>query len=174
MIGLFGEALGVNRFVTLTSFTMGFMVLGYIGGIFLIPRVLSQSAALTASAVVGLACTAGAWLSDPGSQAISAAIWGWTGLRPLPDPIFFVAAMGLANALVWPTVWPLALSGLGRFTATGSALLIMAISGGAIIPPVFGWLASTLGDMQPAYLVAVPCYLMILFYAMRGHRIRQW
>lgn len=173
-IGLFGEALGVNRFVTLTSFTMGFMVLGYIGGIFLIPRVLSQSAALTASAVVGLACTAGAWLSDPGSQAISAAIWGWTGLRPLPDPIFFVAAMGLANALVWPTVWPLALSGLGRFTATGSALLIMAISGGAIIPPVFGWLASTLGDMQPAYLVAVPCYLMIMFYAMRGHRIRQW
>lgn len=82
--------------------------------------------------------------------------------------------MGLANALVWPTVWPLALDGLGRHTATGAALLIVAISGGAVIPQIFGWVAGASHDMRPAYLVAIPCYLMIVFYALHGHRMRAW
>ena len=51
--------------------------------------------------------------------------------------ITFVALLGLANALVWPTVWPLALEGLGRQSAQGSALLIMGIAGGALLPLLF-------------------------------------
>ena len=52
--------------------------------------------------------------------------------------VLFVAALGIANALVWPAIWPLALTGLGKFTKTASALLIMAISGGAVLPPLYG------------------------------------
>ena len=49
----------------------------------------------------------------------------------------FVAALGFANAMMWPAIFPLAIKGLGRFTETGSALLIMGIAGGAIIPQLF-------------------------------------
>jgi FHS family L-fucose permease-like MFS transporter len=90
----------------------------------------------------------------------------------VPNPVFFVALMGLAHALVWPSVWPLALEGLGKFTAQGSALLIMGISGGAILPFGFGLLAET-GSLQNAYWIAMPCYLFI-FYALKGHKMRRW
>ena len=173
-IGLFGQSLGMGRFAVLTSFTMGFMVFGYIVGILMIPRFVSQSKALAGCAILGLLATAGVMLSSAASTTLSSVVWGWTGLAPVPDPIFFVALMGLANSLVWPTVWPLALRGLGHFTARGSALLIMAIAGGAVVPPLFGWLAAVTGDMQGAYLIAAPLYAILLFYALKGHRIRQW
>lgn len=173
-IGLFGQSLGMSRFAVLTSFTMAFMVIGYVGGVSLIPRLVSQSRALAGCAILGLLATIGVLLSSPNSNAISSAVWGWTGLMTVPDPVFFVAFMGLANSLVWPTVWPLSLQGLGHFTARGSALLIMAIAGGAVIPPLFGWLAGISGDMQGAYLIAAPLYALLLFYALKGHRIRQW
>jgi len=82
--------------------------------------------------------------------------------------------MGLAHALVWPSLWPLALDGVGKFTSQASALLIMGISGGAILPLIFGKLAHVMGDMQIAYWVGLPCYLFILFYALKGHKIKSW
>ncbi|MBS0254428.1 MAG: glucose/galactose MFS transporter [Proteobacteria bacterium] len=165
-IGLFGQSLHLAGFVKLTAYTMGFMVAGYILGAVLIPRWLRPWQALAGSGLLGLACMAGAALGDPGSTLASRLVWGWLGLAPLPDPVFFVAAMGLANAVVWPAVWPMALRNLGSFTATGSALLIMAISGGAIIPQLFGLIARSGAGMQLAYLVAAPCYAMILAYAL--------
>lgn len=173
-IGLFGQSLGMPHFAVLTSFTMCFMVLGYIVGVLLIPRVIGQRRALASCSLFGLAATTGAIVADRGSASISETLWGWTGLMVIPNAIFFVALMGLANALVWPTVWPLALRGLGRFTARGSALLIMAIAGGALIPPMFGLLAGALGDMQPAYVIAAPCYAFLLFYAVKGSQLRRW
>ena len=82
--------------------------------------------------------------------------------------------MGLAHALVWRSIWPLALDGLGKFTAQGSALLIMGISGGAILPLIFGQLSYSTGNIQLAYSVGLPCYLFILFYALKGHKLRSW
>lgn len=169
-IGLFGAELGVSGFATLTSYTMGWMVIGYLLGILLIPTFLSQRSALIASGGVGMLVTLGVLSSSPHSHAISAGLWGWAGLAPLPDPIFFVALMGLANALVWPTVWPLAIAGLGRHTARASAVLIMGIAGGAVIPLLFGVLARG-GNVQHAYAIALPCYAVILFYGWRGCRI---
>lgn len=169
-IGLFGAELGVVGFAKLTSYTMGWMVVGYICGIAFIPRLISQRMALIASGVAGIAVTLAVMGSNPQSTAISQVVWGWTGLPALPDPIFFVSLMGLAHALVWPCVWPLAIDGLGRHTARASAILIMAIAGGAIMPLLFGW-AERSGGIQSAYWVAIPCYAMILFYGWRGHRI---
>ena len=82
--------------------------------------------------------------------------------------------MGLAHALVWPSLWPLALEGLGKHTAKASALLIMGIAGGALLPLLVGRIAHEFGTMQPAYWVCLPCYLFIGFYAVKGHKLQSW
>ncbi len=173
-IASFGAKLNVPHFAVLTSYTMAAMVIGYLIGIAAIPRLFSQGQALTGSAIAGALCILGITLSDPGANGISHMLVGWAGVPTVPNPVMFVALMGAAHALVWPSLWPLALSGLGKFTAQGSALLIMGISGGAILPLVFGKLAQTSGNMQAAYWIGLPCYLYILFYALKGHKMRQW
>ena len=171
-IGLFGQGLGVSHFGSLTSYTMAFMVLGYVLGILLIPRWLTQQQALLLSALSGIGFTCGVLLSPADSLQLSQFVIGWTGAPAVPDPVFYLALLGLANALVWPAVWPLALQGLGRLTATASALLIMGIAGGAVLPLLYGWLAES-GDSQHAYWLLLPCYGMILFYAVKGHKIQR-
>jgi glucose/galactose transporter len=172
-IGLYGQSLHVSHFASLTSYTMVFMVLGYLIGVFFIPRYLSQEKALIGSAVAGIVLLTGVIFGSIESDSISALLWGWSGIATLPNTVTFVALLGMANALVWPTIWPLALEGLGKHTAQGSALLIMAIAGGALLPLVFGKVAQV-GDMQMAYLVGIPSYLFILYYALKGHKLTSW
>lgn len=153
----YGQSLNISIEIakSFTSYTLIAMVVGYIAGIILIPKVLTQRAALLGSAILGLAFTLGA-IRTEGMVSVS-----------------FIAALGLANALVWPAIWPLALDGLGRFIKTGSALLIMAIAGGALLPLVWGKLSDIYSARQ-AYWVLVPCYLIILYYAQRGYKLRKW
>lgn len=172
-IGLAGSELGVEGALGLTSYTMFFMVIGYTLGLVLIPRVLTQHQLLTLSAVLGMLLAVAIPFTDPASDSISAVIWGWTGVTTLPDPLACIALLGLANAIVWPAVWPLALEGLGKFTARGSALLIMGIAGGAVLPMVFGAIADAYGVLN-AYWMTIPCYGFILFYALKGCRIKHW
>lgn len=174
-IGLFGKSLGVSHFGQLTSYTMSFMVLGYIIGILAIPRWISQQAALLISASLGGLLT----LLLTGASGESAAVWGrlfaWTGAPAIPDAVLCVALLGFANAMVWPVIWPLALEGLSlSMTSTGSALLIMGIAGGAILPLGYGALAETSLGAQGAYWLLLPCYLYIVFYAVKGHKLRHW
>jgi len=172
-IGLFGQHLGVENYTSLTSFTMIFMVAGYVVGVVFIPKYLSQDKALVGSALFGILFLLGVVFSSQ-NQAISEILWGWSGIRTLPNSVTFVALLGFANALVWPTIWPLALEGLGKYTAQGSALLIMAIAGGAVLPLLFGKIAQISSDMQSSYLLGVVCYAFILFYALKGHKISSW
>jgi glucose/galactose transporter len=153
----YGLSIGIemSKAKAFTSYVMATMVIGYIIGIFMIPKYMSQRFALQMSAISGLLFTAGALLTS-----------GFTS-------VIFVALFGLSNALVWPAVWPLALHNLGRFIKIGSAMLIMAISGGAIIPLIWGSLSDSIGS-QTAYWVVVPCYLMILFYSVKGYKIKSW
>lgn len=138
-----------------TSYTMVTMVVGYILGILLIPRVISQRKFLFISAILGILFTIGA-VSTTGMTSV-----------------IFVALFGLSNAIVWPAVWPLALHNLGEFINRGSALLIMAIAGGALLPLLWGKL-SDLFSSQQAYWIMLPCYLVILFYALRGYKLTSW
>jgi len=86
-----------------------------------------------------------------------------------------IALLGLANALMWPAIWPLAIEGLGTYTKTGSALLIMGIVGGAVLTPMFGALSeSPAVGSRMALLIFMPCYLFIGWYAMKGHKLRSW
>jgi len=156
---LFGQSqhipLETARYFTI--FTLLAMIIGYILGIYLIPKYLKQDNALRISALLGLVFTVGIIITR-GSLAIG-----------------FLASLGFANAIMWPAMWPLALEGLGKFTKIGSALLIMAIAGGAIIPLFLGKLFDILpGNTQYAYFIAIPCYAYILYYASIGHKIKSW
>ena len=173
-IGLYAQGLGVDDATALTSYTMVFMVISYLIGVFFIPKYLSQEKALVGSALLGIALLLGVAFSSTTSHGISEVLWGWSGIMTLPNSVTFVALLGLANALVWPTIWPLALQDLGRHTAKGSALLIMAIAGGALLPLAFGKLSELSGDMQSTYLYGIVCYLIILFYALKGHKMNAW
>src|SRR5690606_36686679 len=82
----------------------------------------------------------------------------------------FVAALGLANALMWPAIWPLAIEGLGKFTERGSALLIMGIAGGAVIPRLFASLKEHYDFQWTFFLIVLPCYLYILYFSVKGHK----
>ncbi|MBK9148929.1 MAG: sugar MFS transporter [Flavobacteriales bacterium] len=158
-IGVYAGTQGVplSEAKHLTSYTLICMVVGYVIGIALIPRFISQAKALQASALVGLAGTLAA-----------VTIQGY-------GSVLCIALLGLANALVWPAIWPLAIDGLGRHTKTASALLIMAIAGGALLPLAYGALADAprLGP-QLAYLILIPCYLFIGWYSVRGWRLKSW
>lgn len=171
-IGSYGRSIGFSNFSILTSITMACMVFGYFLGIILIPRVISQQNMLLVSAALGVVISLGIVFGNNESTAISSLL-GFLGVPPIPDTILCIALLGLANAIVWPAIWPLALSGLGRYTATGSALLIMAIAGGAVLPVVLG-AVSTFVDRQTAYIVMTPCYLFILYYAAKGYKLRSW
>jgi len=172
-IGLFASNLGVANATSLTSYTMAFMLIGYALGIVLIPRVMSQEFALKASAITGIIFSLLVVFSDTGSIYVSEVLWGWSGIPTLPNTITFIALLGFSNAIVWPAVWPLALEGLGKFTSKGSALLIMGISGGALLPLVYGLLSESING-QSAYWMMIPIYSFILFYALKGHKIKNW
>lgn len=172
----YGQSLGVamESAKYFTSLTMLGMILGYVLGIALIPKVLTQVNALRISAVLGLVFSLGAILT-PASTVITLPFRDLVTFQAvtltIPVTVLYVALLGLANALVWPTMWPLALAGLGKFTKTGSALLIMAIVGGALLPLVYGKLADIF-TTQAAYWICVPSYLIILYYSLHGYRLK--
>ncbi|MEW6994325.1 N-acetylglucosamine MFS transporter NagP [Colwelliaceae bacterium MEBiC 14330] len=176
-IGAFALALGVENYSVMTSYTMGCMVLGYVLGIALIPRFISQQSALMVSAVLGVFLSLGVVFGDNNSFTIANALSFILGGAQLPDTLILIAFLGLANAIVWPAVFPLALSGMGKLTSVGSALLVMGISGGAFGPLFWSLASGSSGqaiDLQGGYIVMLPCYLFILFYAVKGCKMRSW
>jgi len=147
----YGYSQGISLFTAkfFTSFTLGGMLIGYLLGIIFIPNYLSQDKALLISGLAGIIFSCMALVT---SGIVS---------------VIFIAMLGLANALIYPSIWPLALNGLGSFTKIGSSLLIMAIGGGAFLPLLYGRLADWYSPHQ-AYWMLLPCYLTIIFYALIG------
>ncbi len=154
-IGTYGKGFNISSDETkyFTSFTLGAMLIGYIVGLATIPKIISQSTALKLSAILGIVFTFAAALTH-----------GYVS-------VVFVALLGLANALMWPSIWPLAIEGLGKFTEKGSALLIMGIAGGAIIPKIYASLKDEYDFQWTFFALMLPCYIYILFFAQKGHKI---
>jgi len=177
-ISQFGINLNLDYASKLTSYTMAFMVVGYILGILTIPKYISQSKALRVSAILGVIFATGAIFSNPNDSSYFSASLGWLNsfgfinIPLLPNPVFFIALLGLANALMWPAIWPLVLQDLGKYTKIASALLIMGIAGGALIPPTYIKLSMAIG-YQNALWIMVPIYIFILYYATLGYKIRK-
>ncbi|MEY3922169.1 MAG: hypothetical protein RL634_1930 [Bacteroidota bacterium] len=139
-------------------------IIGYIMGIIAIPKYISQVNALRLCTTLGITLT---FLITTNHTEVN--ILG----HHTSISIWFVVLLGLANSLVWAAIWPLALDGLGRFTKLGASLLIMGLSGNALIPLVYGSIADHFG-VQQAYWILLPCYSYLFFYAIKGHKIRKW
>ena len=155
-IGIYSRSLGFGLDQTkyFTSFTLAAMLLGYVLSIALIPKYISQQRFLRYSAILGIVLTLLTYFTS-GSTAVMC-----------------IALLGLANAVMWPAIFPLAINGLGRFTQIGSALLIMGIAGGAVMPQVYGLLQKTMGHQMSFQITMLPCYLYILYYAIAGYKAR--
>lgn len=136
-----------------SSFTIFAMLIGYVIGIIAIPKYIEQKNALVISSILGLIFAFMALITD-----------GFTS-------VMFIALLGLANSLMWPSIWPLAITELGRFTKIGSSMMVMAISGAAVLPLLYGRLAD-LSTLKTAYWIVIPIYLFVLYYAQYGHKIR--
>jgi len=146
------------------SYTLTCTICGYILGIVLIPRWLSQVHALRFCTLLGLLFSILVVFIDRpvfflGHQA-NMSIW-------------FVVLLGLSNSLIWAGIWPLALEGLGRYTKIGSSIMIMGLCGNAILPLFYGYFADRY-SLRTAYVVLIPCYLYLIFFAFRGYRIKKW
>jgi MFS transporter, FHS family, L-fucose permease len=152
-IVLYGQYQGfdLNTAGNFSIYSLIALTVGYLLGIVVIPKHLSQKNALLICAAMGLAFALAALLTD-----------GWISIG-------FIVLLSFAHALMWPSIWPLALDNLGKFTKTGSALLIMGVVGGAIMPLAYGALADE-SNRQVAYWVTVPCYIYIFYYAAKGYK----
>ena len=146
------------------SFTLAATIFGYIIGIICIPKYISQVNALRTCTILGLLFAIGILMTSGNVEL--------AGLK-VDISICFVVLLGLANSLIWAGIWPLALDGLGKFTKIGASILIMGLCGNAILPLFYGYFAD-LYDLKLAYAVLIPCYLYLIFYAIKGHKIRPW
>ena len=175
---VYGQTLDVplNTSKYFASLVMLGMIIGYVTGIIFIPKYLNQRKALLGSAILGIILALAAVLV-PRNYTLMFNFIDITSFKPvvltMPLTVLFVALFGISNALVWPAIWPLAIHNLGSFIKTGSAFLIMAISGGAILPQIWGVLSDTVGS-QHAFILALISYMVILFYAARGYKLRHW
>mgnify|MGYP002619791516 FL=1 len=155
-LGLYAETQGIAKDIApkLGTFSLIALTIGYIAGIFLVPKRITQSQALAISAVLGFVFALCALFT---SGIVS---------------IIFIILLSFAHAMMWPGIWPLAIDKLGSHTALASAFLIMAIAGGAVLPLCYGGLVDCFGgNRHLPYMITLPCYAMIFYYAVRGHKI---
>jgi len=139
------------------------MFVGYVFGVLMIPKVISQTNALKLFTIIGL-IAALCVIFLPGEMGI-----------------YGLIAVGFANSIMWGAIWPLAIADLGRFTKTGASILVMGIVGGAVLPLIFGFLVdffkkgelSVISDYQHAYWIFIPAYLFILYFGTYGYKIRK-
>jgi glucose/galactose transporter len=152
----YGKSLGfgIDEAKFFSSFTLIAMIVGYFFGIIAIPKYISQQNALKYFALLGTLFT-----------VIAVFTTGYTS-------VLFIAALGFANSIMWPAIWPLAIDGLGKYLKLGSAFMIMAIAGGATIPLLYGYLSGlpSIGSTL-AYAILIPCYLIIFYFATAGYKV---
>lgn len=154
-LGLYAQSQGIAKHIApmLGTFSLIALTIGYILGIILVPKYISQSKALTICSALGLILVIAAVMT----QGILS--------------IIFIILLSFAHSLMWPGIWPLAIDKLGKHTPVASALLIMAIAGGAVMPLIYGAWATEINNRQLPYLILIPCYLFIAYFSIKGHKI---
>lgn len=134
------------------TYTLLIMIISYAIGVVTIPKIISQRNALIISAAFGIILTVFTMATEG-----TLSVW-------------FIAFMGLGNALLWPSIWPLSIHGLGGLTSKGSALLVMGVVGGAIVPLLYGMLSDSF-DPHTAYWILIPFYIYLLYFALSGYKV---
>lgn len=129
------------------------LLVGYIFGIIFVPKVISQRRAFIIQLFVAVGLTIAALC-----------------LQGLPS-IIAIICLSFAHAIMWPAIWPLAIHDLGEHTEFASALLVMAIVGGAVMPLIYGSIADAVNP-HAAYALLFVSYAYMLFYAFVGCKIQ--
>jgi glucose/galactose transporter len=169
--GTMGESL-TGPAQNIPSYTMLLTFAGYFLGIALIPKYLKQRNALVICASINLLLSV---LVVTTSGTVN-----FLGMTT-DVSLWFLVMMGLPNALLYAGIWPLSINGLGRHTNLGSAFLVMALSGSAIMPIVYNAFyelkvvsATSFEAMKYAYWILIPCFAYIVWFAVWGYRIKSW
>ncbi|MDD4159054.1 MAG: sugar MFS transporter [Proteiniphilum sp.] len=168
--GTMGESLA-GPAQNIPSYTMLLTFLGYFFGIIFIPKYIKQRNALLLAASVNLILSV---LIITTSGTVH--MLGMT----TDISLWYLVMMGLPNALLYAGIWPLAINGLGKYTNMGSAFLVMALCGSAIMPIVYNSFVELHASlpaflsMKHAYGVLIPCFAYIVWYATWGYRIKSW
>ena len=153
-IGTYGQGFGLPLSQTrfFTSLTLAGMLGGYILGFLVVPRIVTQERLMELACFLGAGLTVAAFLTQ-----------GYVS-------VLCVALLGAANAMLMPSIFPIAIRGGGAWTPLASALLVMAYSGGAIIPQIYVILKPFVGFQGMFALLVLPSYLALLLYARRYGR----
>lgn len=170
----FGKYLGYSLDVSkhLATYTGYTLLLGYGIGIWAIPKYISQRKALVVACILSMLLVILSVTTTGEAGLKTFTLMGQELSIPTHPAVWFFALLGFSNSVMWPAIFPMAIDGLGRFTKMGSALLIMAIVGGAILPPLYGRISELNGiNVQTAYYMMIPAYLFILYFALKGYRM---
>jgi glucose/galactose transporter len=147
------------------SYILGITMSGFLLGIVLIPKFINHLSVLRI-------CTTSAIVLTLLFFAVKGNIVTFLGHKA-DLSIWILVVLGLSNSLMYSTIWPLALNGLGRFTKMGGSILVMGLSGSAIIPFIYGSFADRF-NTHTAYWVLLPCYLYLVYYAYFGYQVKYW
>jgi MFS transporter, FHS family, L-fucose permease len=159
LITVYGKNLGFSGDDAkyFTNFGLAGLLIGYGVSIVLIPKYIKQETWLFVSAILGIILTFASYFVGDKAAVVC------------------LATLGFANAVMWPAIFPLGIKDLGRFTNVGSAIMVMGIVGGALIPPFYGWLYEKAGlglDFRSAFLVIMSIsYVYILWFGLKGHKM---
>ncbi|MFT8418287.1 MAG: glucose/galactose MFS transporter [Acetobacter sp.] len=150
-IGTYAQGFGISLDQTkfFTSITLFFMLCGYVCGLVLSPRFITQERYLALSCVCGGLLSLGAWATQ-GYASVAC-----------------VTLLGFANSMIFPSLFPLVLKGSGRHTAQVSAFLVMAYCGGGVVPQLFVLLKPFMGFQAAFACLALVSYGLIAAYT--GH-----
>lgn len=162
----YANSMGIDLFEAkvFPSYTLACTMLGYILGIIIIPKYISQTNALIICTLLGLFISFGIVFAD-----FNITLFG----HQANISIFLLCALGFPNALIYAGIWPLSIHSLGKFTKTGSSLLIMGLCGNAILPLIYGYFAE-IYSLRIGYWTLIPCFLYLIFFAIKGHKINSW
>lgn len=149
---------------TFPSYTLGATMIGYLIGIVAIPRYISQRNALIVVTLLGTLLSVLVMVTHGEVSFLG---------HHVDISIWFMVALGLPNSLIYANIWPLAIRGLGRFTKLGASLLVMGLCGNAISPVIYGRLADV-WSIHEAYIILLPCYLYLVFFALYGYKVKHW
>ena len=84
--------------------------------------------------------------------------------------VYTLIAIAFFMSIMFPTIFSMGIDGLGHNTKIGSSLIVMSIVGGALLPPVLGYISDVTGSIQNGYVVPLICFSVILLFAFNGHK----
>jgi FHS family L-fucose permease-like MFS transporter len=86
--------------------------------------------------------------------------------------VYALIGIGFFMSIMFPTIFALGIKGLGHETKIGSSLIIMSIVGGALLPPILGYISDATKNIQNGYIVPLVCFIVVLIFGLKGYKLK--